>query len=318
MLVHYAHGVNIGLYAQVRGKGGSDMNQLNNYEPKEIINNYDKLRSSRAVGEIYGVAHSVVLRWLRKHGVDTSSNTCRKYHVNYQQMTCIDTPEKAYLLGYLASDGSIVKVGNLYRITFCCLSKDDELLDYCQEILQSNYPVYYAQGNQSQITINSRELGEILISLGIKPQKDFKCSVPHLKDLQLFHFVRGFFDGDGHIGQFKKYSTTVNIASNFENLSKFQELFSKYGCQTTIRKRKETPADKDYGFILFNDIKSKYVFLKLIYNQSGKFKLTRKYNRAMEYIKWVESSPSKTCQESVKFFKSICKDASNWKPKEKK
>lgn len=310
--------MNIVLYAQVHGKGGSDLNKLDNYEPQQIINDYERLHSARIVGERYGVAHSVVLRWLRKHGVDTSSNTCRKYHVNYKQMTCIDTPEKAYLLGYLASDGSIVKVGNLYRITFCCLLKDDELLDYCQEILQSNYPVYHVRGNQSQITINSRKLGEAFINLGIEPQKDFKCSIPQLEDSQLFHFARGFFDGDGHISQFKKYSTVVNISSNFKNLSKFQDLFAKYGCETTITKRKETPDDKDYGVILFNNIKSKYIFLKLIYNQSGKFKLTRKYNRAQEYIKWVENSQSETCQDAVTFYKTICPNASNWKPKEKK
>lgn len=63
--------------------------------------------SSVKIGKKYNVSYRTILRTLNKLGVEIShSNSIRKYSINEHYFDEIDTPNKAYILGFLYADGS--------------------------------------------------------------------------------------------------------------------------------------------------------------------------------------------------------------------
>lgn len=136
----------------------------------------------------------------------------------------INTEVKAYILGYIVADGSIEssirkdRPSKLVRLRFSCVTEDDELLRLVQsEIAPDNKLRFYQskQPNRKPITslqICDKELTTDLLNLyKIGPRKTYndKFEFPNIpKDLER-HFIRGFIDGDGSIGE-KHFSMVCN------------------------------------------------------------------------------------------------------------
>lgn len=64
-----------------------------------------------------------------------------KYIENEHYFSVIDSPSKAYILGFIAADGSLVKssTGNSYYLTITIKYEDRSVLDFIQKELNSNY-----------------------------------------------------------------------------------------------------------------------------------------------------------------------------------
>jgi len=107
----------------------------------------------------------------------------------------IDTEEKAYLLGWIAADGSINKSGfNIY-----IHKKDIKTLTKLKNIISKQSPL--KKINLVGFTINSRKISEDLMKLFkiTDYNKSKEISVPEIDDKLFYHMIRGWFDGDGSI-----------------------------------------------------------------------------------------------------------------------
>ena len=69
----------------------------------------------------------------------------------------------------------------------------------------SNRPIG-SYSSSSALRLDSKILARDIITLGCVPQKSKKLKFPRIKNEYLFHFVRGYFDGDGSI-HFNKPNT---------------------------------------------------------------------------------------------------------------
>lgn len=110
----------------------------------------------------------------------------------------IDTEGKAYLLGWIASDGSIRKG----TITLVVHNKDSLILNTLLRILGAALPIFAKAEKQSGFAINSRQMVSAACRhLGIEPGKKSRTvQFPDLASDDLrWAFVRGFFDGDGYV-----------------------------------------------------------------------------------------------------------------------
>lgn len=111
----------------------------------------------------------------------------------------IDTEAKAYLLGWIASDGSIVK--NVIHIELH--KKDKYILSILAEILNSDSKVIHRSNRDTvYITFCSKQLvTDICRHLKIEPKK--KSHIVRFPDSLSedlgWAFLRGYFDGDGTI-----------------------------------------------------------------------------------------------------------------------
>ena len=137
----------------------------------------------------------------------------------------IDTEEKAYVLGFIASDGSI---SNQARIISIALSEvDKDILEKIKHVIYDGLLIkpqkVYGKNNKKQcrICICSKTIGEDVCKiLGISSgKKSATVKFPKLPADFVWGFIRGYFDGDGNIRSIDrnpKKGLECGISSNSE------------------------------------------------------------------------------------------------------
>ena len=113
-----------------------------------------------------------------------------------------ETANMAWLMGFLAADGSIEKNRNVIKISLS--SVDKEILEKIrQEInLKSEVKNYITEKgfSVSKIQWSSEQHKKDLATYGIIPEKTFKLMPPYKLDKKYWiDYIRGYFDGDGSI-----------------------------------------------------------------------------------------------------------------------
>jgi len=119
------------------------------------------------------------------------------------------SPEMAYVLGYFAADGSMVRnQRGAHFIEFTTV--DPTLLSQVRKAVQSNHLISTRTRNdtkwkmQYRLQIGSKRWFESLSELGFTPAKSKKLCLPPTPKKYFGHFVRGYFDGDGSV-HFNRY-----------------------------------------------------------------------------------------------------------------
>lgn len=231
----------------------------------------------------------------RKLKYSGRTNPNCKYDIDDNFFKQINTEAKAYLLGWIISDGNISKSG--FRITIH--RKDEECLNKLKNIICKNIPIKKEKNNMVSIAINSKEISSDLCKLlEISPgKKSHTVKMPILcnKELQLA-CIRGVFDGDGSINdpiKNKKNYPTVNISTsstklreqiiNFINIPTYENNTSNY-----ISWSNNSALD----------------FLDLIYKNATIY-LKRKYNLYKIWCQYVPGLGGKTCACSIEGIKCL-------------
>jgi len=119
------------------------------------------------------------------------------------------TMEMAYVLGFFAADGSMIKNNRgAHFIEFHITDK--ELLYDIRKVMDSNHKiserfrgVNYKMGYRLQV--GSKDMFNDLLKLGFCQNKSLTLKFPIVPKKFLHHFVRGYFDGDGCV-YFKKHN----------------------------------------------------------------------------------------------------------------
>ena len=129
----------------------------------------------------------------------------------------IDTGIKAYLLGFIAADGYIVKSGNNTQVFGIQLNLIDEEIIHLlhKEIGNKNKIVYPGNNTMIRFSLANSDLVNDLYNLGITQRKS-KTIGNILKNIPYeFHkdFIAGYFDGDGSVTVSpKELITTTHIS----------------------------------------------------------------------------------------------------------
>ena len=129
------------------------------------------------------------------------SNPNTKYNLDDNFFKNINTEQKAYILGFIASDGSLSKTG---EISIEIKNIDREILEKIRDEVCKDIPVVddsVEVGDHSVIRFCSKTMTKDVCKwLKIKTgKKDSKVKMPNLKNKLKWHFLRGFFDGDGTV-----------------------------------------------------------------------------------------------------------------------
>ncbi len=186
----------------------------------------------------------------------------------------INSVEKAYLLGWIASDGSINKNNS---ITIAIHNKDKDCLFNLKELICSDLEIKIKNDSMIYFTINSKKIvNNICEYLNISPgSKHNKIELPKFKNKKLtWAFLRGFFDGDGSIPKSTHiHKTRCSITSNSKKMLSQIEDFCKIKCYNNKKDKLEF-----YGI---NAIK----FMKNVYeNSNEKTRLKRKYDSFLDRL----------------------------------
>ena len=224
-----------------------------------------------------------IKRTLLESGVKlrTNDECIRKYTANYHYFDCIDTPNKAYILGFLYADGCNYMNDSLrvYHWYLQLKSDDIDILDDIRKEIGYTGNISVKQRMKdntvreyADITVCNHHMCQALTEAGVMPNKTLETKYPVFLDDRLArHFIRGLMDGDGCIhkrGDISISGTEQLIASVREKIENL------CGIKTSLYIHQNNGKTNDCN------IGKKYAktFLDWIYNDSD-LKMRRKYER---------------------------------------
>lgn len=158
----------------------------------------------------------------------------RKYDYTYAESLFekIDSEEKAYWLGYLYADGNVSERAN--TISLALAEEDIERVEsfrafFHLEDKKITKKTKKKDGKEYisyEFAVNSKVIKEQLMKLGCIPRKTFLTQFPDddivPADLK-HHFMRGYFDGDGHVGFNASSIISVEILGTKDFLDGYQK-----------------------------------------------------------------------------------------------
>ncbi len=278
--------------------------QIQNEKHRKIIENFLTDKDGYKCAARNNISISQIYRLLRLYNVPNrrSTGNTRKYECDDTYFDDIDSPNKAYIYGFLLADGCVVDNKLILKLS----EKDGYMVEKINNLLQNGRPVRYVKNiscpsisnpakryqckNAYELIVTSRNIYNKLNEYGLVPNKTDKIRFPTWMNKELIsHFVRGFWDGDGTISIYKpsnkKYKTFVAYEVSFvmkneifcDELKKFLEIKLKI----QIKKRKKN------GIFELSILKNKEkkIFLDWIF-QNKTLYLTRKYERYLQFLKY--------------------------------
>jgi len=220
------------------------------------------------------------------------SNPNAKYFFKDSLLDSIDSSEKAYLLGWIASDGSIGHGGS---ITISVRDYDCDVLLKLRAIVDTNLPIAEIKTNMVSLTINSTQMSKsALAHLGLVTpgKKDSKVEFPALSSEELkWAFLRGYYEGDGSLNSKKTLThpiPRVSITSN--SLNMLESIRALAGIGSIY------PESKGYKWEI-NSGNSALNFLDRLYEDTLIPTLNRKYDLYCAYSSWRPSTGKDTIIE---------------------
>ena len=249
-----------------------------------IIKEYNEHHSTTKIADMFKTSSETIRNVLRKNGQKVLSIEELKkidYPRNSNYFQTIDSPDKAYWLGFLYADGYIGK-GSEIRINLS--SKDEEhLRKFLSAIEASNSKIHHSEKiiqnkvfYQSYISLKDKKMCEDLEDKGCINKKSFILTFPTEKvpENLYSHFIRGYFDGDGSIhftqcGQAKKPNYRISFCGTKDMLEHIRAILGKY--KLSLEKRENIYS------LSINGNKQLEKILSFIYEGSyDEIELTRK------------------------------------------
>ena len=257
--------------------------------------------TSTELSKMYNCSRSTILKlWMDNNYKKGTHNI---YYVNKNYFNEIDTANKAYILGFLASDGTLYKRNdNTQGLIQIKLQESDEhiLYDILQD-MDSTYPVNHVKNGeftQAVISIASQDLYNQLSDKGLHPNKTWDLNLNHIlsniPEKLHIDFIRGYFDGDGHIGRFNENiisKVLINFACPYNFGLDLQKFFKdKYDINSFIFIDNHREYSNTFCTVGIYSAIDKYKLLKLMYYDEKNLCLKRKCKIAKQVINAIENN----------------------------
>lgn len=214
----------------------------------------------------------------------------------------IDTPEKAYVLGFIYSDGCIGEYNHSYRIDIVQHKDEEYLIDKIQQLFpffkKSNYT---NKGMAFELVNNQKALFEDLKALGVYPNKSnenrYNLRFPNIaKELQS-HFIRGYFDGDGSVYKQKVGNTKIEIGGTcYYMITDIIKILYDNKITVNLRCKYAESGIRtlDFYILYTSSDKISKQFAEYIYKDCGDLYMKRKYDKLL-YIPEYHRMERLTC-----------------------
>lgn len=197
-------------------------------DKEKVISMYNAGSSCADIAKLYNIDKENIRYWLNKWGIQRRHNiyTCDEYYFDN-----IDSPEKAYYLGLLYADGYHNVRHNTVTITL--QENDSAILQSLNDAIKNTRPLRFVEKKKEnakwkncyQFNVISSHMSEMLEQHGLVQAKSLTLNFPNWLDKSLYsHFIRGYFDGDGHISK-GKYHYNISLIGTENFLTPIKEIF---------------------------------------------------------------------------------------------
>lgn len=183
----------------------------------EVVKLYEsKEYTCKDIAKIYDVWPNSIVGLLKRRGFNLKNHKklSKKYTINEEYFDIINAEDKAYFLGFLYADGCNYETRASIQISL--QEEDLGILEELNKKINSNRPIRFckkameSRKNQYCLTVSSRYMSKRLAELGCVQKKSLILKFPTEEQVPKYllrHFIRGYFDGDGHFSITKKKET---------------------------------------------------------------------------------------------------------------
>lgn len=272
------------------GRGCVYKNRIFSKNDVEFIkNNYGSMTSSE-IGAILGFDAKQI-----KGKVSQLNLPSKKRKINDTYFDNIDTPLKAYFLGFIYADGYVIYNEERFNYEFGMelQSGDKYILDKLnceiggvniishsnpEDILINGKQIVHS-GHSDILRVYSKKLVYSLIQKGIETNKTLKNTYPIINDKFFFDFLRGYIDGDGCYYNDNNQTYMHITCASISILNHIQNKLNNFGIKTQIY----TENDRKYRLMCtsFNDMNK---LVNCLYYEDGLFCLQRKYEKIKHFL----------------------------------
>lgn len=248
-------------------------------EEKQIIKDYQSGLSMAATGKKWKCDPSTVKNILNAYNISGRTlSEARRNYLNYtlkeDAFSKIDTPESAYWLGVMYSDGYITKAKYTNKFGISVSKKDEEWLKKFKSFLNYNgeiktYKVgdngYKPETEYVRLLIGNNKVVADLEKFGVVEHKTHILN--KIPDIQYIDdFIRGYIDGDGSLRKDYPCFQICGTKDFLQSIANYLEVdYRLY-------------PDKSIYCLRYNIKQSEYLEKRLYANASTY--LNRKYNIA--------------------------------------
>lgn len=261
------------------------MAKLKNTEiQKKILTLVNEGLSNEEIGRKIGVTGSAIRYFLIKN---KKNRTWRKWEYDESFFEEVNSPEKVYFLGWLASDGYINKTYTTAGITL--QDRDIDVLIKLKKLIKSTRPLWFRKKHTEKsrdtfsLFLSSTKICNDLKFIGILNNKSENISIPPIiPDHLIKFFIRGFFEGDGTI-YFNKKGTNVTFYSISKKIS--EQILNI--CNSKVENCFRIKVSNREGFktcyhVTCSHRNNAIKFLNWLYSDLENLLLERKYKKYLE------------------------------------
>lgn len=224
---------------------------------------------------------------VRDHGIARKGG--HKNFINHNYFESIDTPEKAYFLGLLLTDGNVHydrrKENRQPSIQIALKGEDIDILKKfrCELEADNKISVYTNDGRfECMFIVHSLKMAKDLEKYGIVPCKTFLIDgLPNVPKQYVRDLIRGIFDGDGTVYMLTKEQ---KLRFGFYGTHNLVESIINYLHQEIDLPLNKITDKETVSFITFGKMDQIQSFYNYIYYSPDVVCLSRKRNKFEKYL----------------------------------
>lgn len=243
---------------------------------KNVINDYMNNHSINFISNKYKLTTFQIKNILLAANIDFIS-AAKRYNKNLNEdyFSEIDSPIKAYWLGWLITDGCVSKGNN---IALTLQARDKDILFLFEKDLGLENHVKVFNKKYYRLSFCCKKMAQDLAKYGIVKNKTFTVTIPEMREKYIPYLLRGCFEGDGGISSTlrkNRYEYELAFTGNWNCVNKFNELLSRLiDC-----KPKKIKKNHAIWRVRWSSIKEIKVIFNKLYNDELEHILLRKYEK---------------------------------------
>lgn len=188
------------------------------------------------LAEYFKLDRETMKKRLNELGLKIKNNNKVNRRIKSDFFSKIDSPIKAYWLGFLYTDGSVDHYAKTGRVRFQLQEKDLEILEKFKEDLQLDCKITYDKRSNStccSVEFVDEQIFNDLANYNIIPNKTYESDhIPFEKipSQYLSAYALGLFDGDGNFFCSKDFSSDVTFgftAYHQSEVEDFQKIINQ-------------------------------------------------------------------------------------------
>lgn len=257
---------------------------------QNIRDMYIKNKTAKEIKKVYSnLSERSIIRIVRDGGIPINHVQRCHFIKNEDFFETIDSPDKAYILGFLISDGYVIyPKGKNPNWGIELQEQDKYILEKIKEIVGVNKKIVVRNRDgkrQYILSVASKKMVEDLSKYGVVPRKSRTARLPRINDEYMCDLIRGIFDGDGCIAK----SGVCSFCGNKYFIQDIKDFLVEnvHIANNKLSNRKNSNINPEYMDVYafyFSSKEDKRKFYDYIYKSESKLYLKRKKEKFETFL----------------------------------